>query len=154
MVNDFWFVPLENSRDNWKFWKGSPVFLTGTFRMEIRLPFTNFLSFVPFHVVTRIQSSAARQSGNFRQMVNDTYRSYRPKIPNQNFRNIFINGKQPLQLRLWNFNICIEKVDAKCWLVKTLGTCFHVFFNVCLHSRSFPLRADWQKSDSSVDVKP
>ena len=47
-----------------------------------------------FHVVTRIQSSAARQSGNFRQMVNDTYRSYRTKIPNQNFRNFFINGKQ------------------------------------------------------------
>ena len=34
-----------------------------------------------FHFVTKIQSSAARQSGNFRQMVNDTYRSYRPKIP-------------------------------------------------------------------------
>ena len=28
--------------------------------------------------------------------------------------------------------------------VITLGTCFHVFFNVCLHSRSFPLRADWR----------
>ena len=42
----------------------------------------------------RIQSSAVRQSGNFRQMVNDTYRSYGPKIPNQNFRNFFINGKQ------------------------------------------------------------
>ena len=49
-----------------------------------------------FHVVTRIQSSAARQSGNFRQMVNDTFRSFRPKIPNQNFRNFFINGKQPV----------------------------------------------------------
>ena len=44
----------------------------------------------------RVQSSAVRQSGNFRQMVNDTYRSYRPKIPNQNFRNFFINGKQPV----------------------------------------------------------
>ena len=43
-----------------------------------------FLEFRTSHVVTRIQSSAARQSGNFRlQMVNDTYRSYRPKIPNQ-----------------------------------------------------------------------
>ena len=49
-----------------------------------------------FHVVTKILSSAARQSGNFRQMVNDTYRSYRTKIPHQNFRNFFINGKQPL----------------------------------------------------------
>ena len=37
-----------------------------------------------FHVVTRIQFSAARQSGNFRPMVNDTYGSYRPKTPNQN----------------------------------------------------------------------
>ena len=34
-----------------------------------------------FHVVTRIQSSAALQSGIFRQMVNDTYRSYGPKFP-------------------------------------------------------------------------
>ena len=40
--------------------------------MEIRLPFTRFLE---FHMVTRIQSSAARQSGNFWQMVNGTYRS-------------------------------------------------------------------------------
>ena len=38
--------------------------------------------------------------------------------------------------------------------VITLGACFHVFFNVCLHSRSFPLRADWRKSDSSVDGEP
>ena len=27
-------------------------------------------------------------------------------------------------------------------------------FQRCLHSRSFPLRADWQKSDSSVDREP
>ena len=31
---------------------------------------------------------------------------------------------------------------------------FRCFLNVCLHSRSFPLRADWQKSDSSVDGEP
>ena len=36
----------------------------------------------------------------------------------------------------------------------TIGACFHVFFNVCLHSRSFPLRADMQTSDSSVDGEP
>ena len=30
-------------------------------------------------------------------------------------------------------------------------TPWHVFFNVCLHSRSFPLLAGWRKSDSSVD---
>ena len=29
-----------------------------------------------------------------------------------------------------------------------------VFFNVCLHSHSFPFRADWWKSDSSVDGEP
>ena len=33
-------------------------------------------------------------------------------------------------------------------------TPWHVFFNVCLHSRSFPLLADWRKSDSSVDGEP
>ena len=31
---------------------------------------------------------------------------------------------------------------------------WHMFFNVCLHSRSFLLCADWQKSDSSVDAEP
>ena len=38
--------------------------------------------------------------------------------------------------------------------VITLGACFHVFFNICLPSRSFLLRADWRKSDSSVDGEP
>ena len=38
--------------------------------------------------------------------------------------------------------------------VITLGTSFNVFFNVCLHSHSFPLRADWRKSDRSVDGEP
>ena len=32
--------------------------------------------------------------------------------------------------------------------VSTLGACFHVFFNVCLHSCWFLLCADWWKSDS------
>ena len=36
----------------------------------------------------------------------------------------------------------------------TLGACFHVFFSVCLHSCSFPLSADWRKSDILVDRKP
>ena len=31
---------------------------------------------------------------------------------------------------------------------------WHVFFNVCLHSYSFLLHADWRKSDSSVDREP
>ena len=29
-----------------------------------------------------------------------------------------------------------------------------MFFNVCLHLRSFLLRADWWKSDSSLDAEP
>ena len=36
----------------------------------------------------------------------------------------------------------------------TLGACFCMFFNVCLHSRSFLLHTDWRKSDSSVDMEP
>ena len=35
-----------------------------------------------------------------------------------------------------------------------LITPWHVFFNVSLHSRSFPLRADWRKFDNSVDGEP
>ena len=31
---------------------------------------------------------------------------------------------------------------------------WHMFFSVCLHSRSFLLCANWQKSDSSVKVEP
>ena len=31
---------------------------------------------------------------------------------------------------------------------------WHLFFNVCLHSRSFLLCVDWWKSDSSVDGEP
>ena len=59
-----------------------------------------------FHVVTRIQSSAVRQSGNFRQKVNNTYRSYGPKIPDQNFRNFFIDGKQPwFRLSWWTLSV-------------------------------------------------
>ena len=38
--------------------------------------------------------------------------------------------------------------------VITLDTCFNVFSNVCLHLCSFPLRADWRKSESSVDGEP
>ena len=36
----------------------------------------------------------------------------------------------------------------------TLGACFCMFFNVCLHSRSFLLHTDCRKSDSSVDMEP
>ena len=38
--------------------------------------------------------------------------------------------------------------------VIALGVCSHVFFNVCFHSTSFPLCADWQKSNSLVDREP
>ena len=36
--------------------------------------------------------------------------------------------------------------------VTTLGACFYMFCNVCLHLHLFPLCADWWKFDSSVDV--
>jgi len=56
-----------------------------------------------------------------------------------------------LQLRLWNLNICIKKVDAKCgdYISNDVISLARVF--QCLHSRSFPLGANWPKSDSSVD---
>ena len=68
--------------------------------------------------------------------------------------------KESLQLRLWNLNICIKKVDAKCWLAEmTLVimslpfahafTCFSKFVYIILCS--FTLQADWRKSDRSVD---
>ena len=67
--------------------------------------------------------------------------------------------KESFQLRLWNLNICIEKSLSEMLIcgddisndVVTLGFCFHVFFNVCVHSRLFALRPDWQKSDSLVN---
>ena len=66
--------------------------------------------------------------------------------------------KESLQLRLWNLNVCVEKVDTKCWLAEmTLvmtSLPWHAFFNVCLHSRLFPLCADWRKSNCSVDGEP
>ena len=33
-------------------------------------------------------------------------------------------------------------------------TLWHVFFSVCSHSRSFPLCADWWKSDTLVNREP
>ena len=59
-------------------------------------------------------------------------------------------------LRLWKLNIC---VDAKCWPAETtlvmtslpLARVFQLLFTI---SRSFPLRTDWRKSDSSVDGEP
>ena len=49
--------------------------------------------------------------------------------------------KGSLQLRLWNLNICIKKVNAKCWLAEMtlvmmslpLAHVFQCFF--CVHSR-------------------
>ena len=46
--------------------------------------------------------------------------------------------------------ICGDDTSNK---VVTIGTCFRVLFNVCLLSRSFPIRVDWRRSDSSVDGK-
>ena len=56
--------------------------------------------------------------------------------------------------------IYIKKVIAKCWLAEktlvmtSLPLTWHMFFNVSFHFRLFPLHADWQKSDSSVNGEP
>ena len=51
------------------------------------------------------------------------------------------------------FEYLHQKVDEKCWLAKmslvTMSLSWYVFFNICLHLCSSPLRADWRKSDSS-----
>ena len=47
MANDFLDRPTGKIRGQTEILKGSPVFPIVTFRMEICLPFTNFLSFVP-----------------------------------------------------------------------------------------------------------
>ena len=39
-------------------------------------------------------------------------------------------------------------------ITNDVSSIFYVFFNVCLHSRSSPLRADWRTSCSSVDGEP
>ena len=48
--------------------------------------------------------------------------------------------------------------DAKCWLAEmTLlmtSLPLTLVFQCLLHSRSFPLRADWRKSDTSVERDP
>ena len=49
--------------------------------------------------------------------------------------------KESLQLCLWNLNICIEKVNAKCWLAEMTLVMMplpleFVFFNVCWDIRS------------------
>ena len=63
---------------------------------EVRLLITTWSD----HVETRIQSSARDNPEILGKYVNDTYRSYGTKIPNRNFRNFFINGKQPPLLHL------------------------------------------------------
>ena len=55
----------------------------------------------------------------------------------------YLNRKSRCEMLIAGDDISYEVI--------TLGTCF---FNVCLHSHSFPLHADWRKSDSSVDTEP
>ena len=63
--------------------------------------------------------------------------------------------RESLQLRLQNLNICIEKDDTKCRLADmTLVMTSLPLALVCSHSHSFPLRANWRKSDSLVDGEP
>ena len=62
--------------------------------------------------------------------------------------------KESLQLRLWNLNICIEKVDAKCWLAEMtlvmttlpLARVFQCLFTFALVSGSCWLSKIWQLS--------
>ena len=63
--------------------------------------------------------------------------------------------KESLQLRLWNLNVCIEKVDVKCWLeemtltsndVITLGMCFSMFVYIRFVADLRPLAEIWQLS--------
>ena len=62
--------------------------------------------------------------------------------------------KESLQLRLWNLNICIEKVDAKCWLAEMtlvmtslpLALDFRCLFTFALVSASRWLAEIWQLS--------
>ena len=62
--------------------------------------------------------------------------------------------KESLQLLLWNLNICIEKVDAKCWLAEVtwvmtsvpLARVFQSLFTSSLISTSHWLAEIWQLS--------
>ena len=62
--------------------------------------------------------------------------------------------KDSLLLRLWNLNICIEKVDAKCWLAEMtlvmtsllLARVFQCLFTFALISASRWLAEIWQYS--------
>ena len=62
--------------------------------------------------------------------------------------------KESLQLSLWNLNICIEKVDAKCWLAEMtlvmtsllLARVFQCLFTFALVSASRWLVETWQHS--------
>ena len=62
--------------------------------------------------------------------------------------------RRALQLRLWNLNICSEKVDAKCWLAEMtlvltslpLAHTFQCLFTFALVSASTWLAEIWQLS--------
>ena len=62
--------------------------------------------------------------------------------------------KESLQVRPWNLNICIKKVDAKCWLAEmtlvvtslTLARAFQCPFTFALVSASRWLAEIWQFS--------
>ena len=63
-------------------------------------------------------------------------------------------GRRNLQLHLWNLNICIEKVDAKCWLAEMtqvmtslpLTIVFQCLFTFALVFASPWLAEIWQLS--------
>ena len=69
-------------------------------------------------------------------------------------RTSSLGRKESLQLGLWNLNICIEKVDAKCWLVEMtlvmmslpLACVFQCLFTFTLVSTPLWWAEIWQLS--------
>ena len=80
----------------------------------------------------------------------------------QALRGVLAAGREKegeLATTFLEYLICASKksmrnADWRRWHKKWRHYPWHVFFNVCLHSRSSLLRADWGKSDSSVDGEP
>ena len=81
--------------------------------------------------------------------------------------------KESLHLCLLNLNICIKKVNAKCWLVEMIttsfpfGMCFSTFVYICAHSAlPLPWRAcsqatptrgkqtDWEEHKHCIPPPP
>ena len=74
----------------------------------------------------------------------------------QALRGALLRGREnatSLQVEYLHQNRCGMPIDGDDIGIMT-SLPFARVFNVCLHSRSFHLRADWRKSDSSDDAEP